>query len=269
MGDSNYKKGQIYEQLTRDIVEKYLTEISLNGEVKWNVTLDGASGATHQIDVLIVHSDGFISIIECKNYDSNVCQEKIQSFATVIDDLNPSKIKNAYFFTKTGFQSGAIKIAKQYGIKIKNLKAYDREANYAKGRIKKISAKIGLLVKTKFDYLIYDSKGHEMNGLFFFDGDREYHRSELYKYFCIKKGFRVHKEGNYTGIFNNLSSYKMKDVETGIIVDSFKYDVEYKREEEKMFEIDDSMTTHVVIDSENNKIQFLDEQLGLIEKDLK
>lgn len=269
MGDSNYKKGQIYEQLTRDIVEKYLTEISLNGEVQWDVTLDGASGATHQIDVLIAHSDGSISIIECKNYDSNVCQEKIQSFATVKDDLKQSKIKNAYFFTKTGFQSGAIKIAKKYGIKIKNLKEYDREADYAKGRIKKISAKLGILVKTKFDYSIYDSKGHEMNGSFFFDGDREYHRSELYNYFGIKKGFRVHEEGNYMGTFDDLSSYEMKDPKTGIIVDSFKYDVEYKSEEVKMFEIDDSMTTHVVIDSENNKIQFLDEQLGLIEKNLK
>ncbi len=269
MEDSNYKKGQIYEQLTRDIVKKYLTDISLNGDVKWDVTLDGTSGATHQIDVLIAHSDGSISIIECKNYDSNVCQEKKQSFVTVIDDLKQNKIKNAYFFTKTGFQSGAIKIAKQYGITIKNLKAYDREADYAKGRIKRISAKLGMLIKIKFDYSIYDSKGHEMSGLFFFDGNRKYHRSELYNYFGLKKGFRVHEEGNYTGTFDNLSSYGMKDSETGIIVNSFKYDVQYKREEEKMFEIDDCMTTHVIIDSENNKIQFLDEQLGLIEKDLK
>lgn len=151
----------------------------------------------------------------------------------------------------------------------KNLKPYDREADYAKDRINKISAKLGMLVKTKFDYSIYDSNGHEMSGLFFFDGDREYHRSELYNYFGIKKGFRVHEEGKYSDTFGNLSSYEMKDSETGIIVDSLKFDVEYKREEEKMIEIDDSMTTHVVIDSENNKIQFLDEQLGLIEKDLK
>lgn len=109
MGESNYRKGQKYEQLTRDVVEKYLKEICLNGEVKWDVTLDGASGATHQIDVLIAHSDESISIIECKNYDSNVCQEKIQSFVTVRDDLKQNKIKNAYFLQKQDFKVARLK----------------------------------------------------------------------------------------------------------------------------------------------------------------
>lgn len=269
MADSNYTKGQEYEQLTRDVVQNYLNEIKLDGEVIWDETLNGQSGATHQIDVLIKHNDSTISIIECKNYDSNVCQEKIQSFITVRDDLKNYKVKNAYFFTKTGFQSGARKIAKAYTIQLKNLKEYDRNADYAAGRIKNITATLGLLIKTSFEYHIYDSKGNELNDSFYTDGENELHKSELYNYFGYREGLKISDEGKYKGVFSGLSKYNIAESSSGIVVDSFSYEVFYKRETEKLFEINDNLTKHVVIDSENNKIQFIDEQLGLIEKKLK
>lgn len=268
MGQSNYEKGIIYEQLTRDLVEKYLKEISLGGKVEWDVTLKGLSGATHQIDVLITHDDG-ISIIECKNYDSNVCQEKLQSFSTVRDDLKEYNVKNSYFFTKTGFQIGAIKIAKAYNINIKNLKEYDRNDDYAQGRIKNIKATLDLLVITKFQYKIFDKYNNEITGQSFFDGDMQYHRSDLYNYFGARCGLRISDEGSYSGEFKDLSQYNMKDNDSGRIVDSFIYDVTYKTKKEELFEINDNLTTHVIIDKENNKIQFIDKQYGVIEKKLK
>lgn len=269
MAKSNFEKGIEYEQLTKDVVEKYLNDIRLDGTVKWNVTLDGKSGATHQIDVLVSHKNGKVSIIECKNYGSNITQEKIQSFITVRDDLKDHKIVDAYFFTKTGFQTGAEKIAKAYDIKIKNLKEYDRNEDYATGRIKSIKATLGMYVKTKFEYHIYDKNKKELTGAFFTDGLESYHRSELYNYFGLKEGLRITKEGNYKNTFLELSKYNMKDCLTGEIIDSFSYDVIYKKETEKLFEINDNLTKQVIIDKENNKIQFLDEQLGLIEKKLK
>lgn len=41
MAKSNFKKRIEYEQLTKDVVEKYLNDIRIDGTVKWNVTLDG------------------------------------------------------------------------------------------------------------------------------------------------------------------------------------------------------------------------------------
>ena len=66
-----------------------------------------------------------------------------------------------------------------------------------------------------------------------------------------------------------MSKYNIAERSSGIVVDSFSYEVIYKRETEKLFEINDNLTKHIIIDFENNKIQFLDEQMGLIVKRLK
>ena len=76
-------------------------------------------------------------------------------------------------------------------------------------------------------------------------------------------------EGKSKGVFSGLSKYNIAERSSGIVVDSISYEVIYKRETEKLFEINDNLTKHVIIDFENNKIQFLDEQMGLIEKRLK
>lgn len=107
--------------------------------------------------------------------------------------MTDHKIVDAYFFTKTGFQTGAEKIAKAYDVKIKNLKEYDRNEDYATERIKSIKATLGMYVKTKFEYHIFDKNKKELTGAFFTDGLGSYHRSELFDYFGLKEGLRTKK----------------------------------------------------------------------------
>ena len=78
--------------------------------------LVGTGGVAHQIDIYweFKHAGTvYKTAIECKDYKNSVSMDKISAFHSVLEDLGGVV---GIFAAKNGFQSGAIKLAKQYGI---------------------------------------------------------------------------------------------------------------------------------------------------------
>lgn len=97
-----------YEGIVQKVFQSILDQKFVkNIEVKHDVTLQGKS-TTHQIDVYWEFSDGiskYATIVQAKDYNSRVSQDKLLTFKAVIDDL-PTHPKGI-FVTKTGYQKGA------------------------------------------------------------------------------------------------------------------------------------------------------------------
>lgn len=112
-----------YEKLTQEIYNAVLKEEGIkNIKVEHNISLEGRSGVQHQIDVLWRFKQAGIDhavLIECKNYGSNLTLEKIRNFFGVLHDIGNVR---GIIVTKTGYQSGAAKFARHYGIKLKILR---------------------------------------------------------------------------------------------------------------------------------------------------
>ena len=100
--------GKEYEQVVQKVFQSILDQKFVkNITVQHDVTLQGKS-TTHQIDVYWEFSDGistYATIVQAKDYSSNVSQDKLLTFKGVIDDL-PNHPKGI-FVTKTGYQRGA------------------------------------------------------------------------------------------------------------------------------------------------------------------
>lgn len=126
-----------YEKLTQEIYSAVLKEEGVNHiEVEHNITLEGRSGVEHQIDVFWRFKQAGIEhavLIECKNYATSLTLEKIRNFFGVLHDIGNAQ---GIIVTKTGYQSGAAKFAKYYGIKLKILRKPIMEDWH--GRIKNI-----------------------------------------------------------------------------------------------------------------------------------
>lgn len=98
--------------------EEFIASMHKTGTVtvKHNVHLTDRSGIKRQIDVLVIHKEGFYEhkiLIECKFWKKRIPREKIDSMATAVRELGASK---GVFFTTKGFQSGAEQSAKAHGI---------------------------------------------------------------------------------------------------------------------------------------------------------
>lgn len=109
-----------YELFTRHIYEVLVNGSSIRPTyVKHNVKLKGLSDLEHQIDVYFEYEDDLGKkrcVIECKNYSSLVPLGKVRDFFGVIHDLGNDVV--GIMVSKEGFQSGAQKYAKKYGIKL-------------------------------------------------------------------------------------------------------------------------------------------------------
>jgi hypothetical protein len=123
MGEST-NTGREYELLVRDIFAQLL---KLGGvktsRVDQDVVLDGKT-ARHQIDVLWAFEVGgieYLTVVQAKDWASNVTQEKVLAFKSVLDDI-PGQPRGV-MVTKTGFQSGAEEYAKAHGIMLYRLGA--------------------------------------------------------------------------------------------------------------------------------------------------
>lgn len=71
---------------------------------------------TYEIDLSYSYSSfdiNYLTLVECKYWDSYVTREKIGYFKAIMDDL---KCQKGIVFTTKGFQSGAITFAKTHGI---------------------------------------------------------------------------------------------------------------------------------------------------------
>ena len=117
-----------YERFTQEIYQSLLNAQGINTiDVKHNIKLTGKSGQQHQIDVYWEYKiNGFLYkvVIECKNYNRSVSVDRVNAFYGVLSDLVDVQ---GIMITKTGYQSGAKKIADYYGINLKELRAPNKD----------------------------------------------------------------------------------------------------------------------------------------------
>ena len=91
--------------------------------VTWNEKIDG-----RQFDVTIRFKTGFydyLTFIECKDCGTLVSVDKVEAFATKAKRYNANK---SIMVSARGFQSGAIKAAKELNIQLFSLKQIDKQS---------------------------------------------------------------------------------------------------------------------------------------------
>lgn len=117
-----------YEFFTRKIYQQLVDADTLKAtKVMHNVMLEGKSSQKHQIDVYWEYEIAGVThkvAIECKNYSKPIAIGKVRDFYGVLSDLNNI---TGIMITKVGFQEGAKKFAKQYGVSLKELRNPTRE----------------------------------------------------------------------------------------------------------------------------------------------
>lgn len=112
-----------YEKLTQYIFSQIINQDQAkNIDVQHNVILKGKT-TSHQIDVFWKFDLGgieYCAIIQAKNWQSKVKQSDMLAFRAILEDL-PSGTKGIYV-SLSGYQSGAIEVARAYGISIYELR---------------------------------------------------------------------------------------------------------------------------------------------------
>jgi len=86
--------------------------------VRWNETING-----RQFDVTVRFKQGlyeYLTVVECKDYASPVPAEKVDALVTKYRDIGADK---AIMIASSGFQSGAIDVARKHGIQLLSLKS--------------------------------------------------------------------------------------------------------------------------------------------------
>lgn len=115
--------GKEYEKLTQYIFNQIVNQNQVdNIEVQHNVIIQGKS-TTHQIDVywkFEVGGEEYCAIVQAKDWKSRVPQKEMLAFNDIIRDL-PYGTKGI-FVSLSGYQQGAIDVAKANGITIYELR---------------------------------------------------------------------------------------------------------------------------------------------------
>ena len=130
--------GKDYEILVQGIFQMLVDQQSVpNVTVKRNVTLQGLTGNTHQIDVyweFRLADVVYKTVVQCKNWSSRVKQEQVLAFNSVLQDI-PGQPRGI-MVTSTGVQSGAERFAKSHGIVVYHLRSPDDA--FWKGKLRRI-----------------------------------------------------------------------------------------------------------------------------------
>jgi hypothetical protein len=109
--------GSPYEVLTQEIFQNILDQTAVkNVEVRHNVELVGKT-TKHHIDVYWEFEVGgvvYATVIQAKDWVKSVDQGELLKFKGVLDDL-PGQPRGV-FVTRTGYQSGAVDVARANGI---------------------------------------------------------------------------------------------------------------------------------------------------------
>lgn len=117
------KKGTKYELFVKEIYERLNAVDGLSDvRIQHDIKLIGAAGVEHQIDLYWTFSRGGVNYsvaIECKDYNSRVSKDRIQSFHDVLHDIGGL---HGILVTKMGFQSGAKEYAQKYGIQLMEIR---------------------------------------------------------------------------------------------------------------------------------------------------
>ncbi len=102
--------------------------------VRYDTPLPGASGAKHEIDILleIPRPERTRTVaVECKDHRTPVSKDKVAAFLSVLRDVNAARAEEdrlpGLMVSGSGFQSGARKMAAYYGIFLLELCKPDRK----------------------------------------------------------------------------------------------------------------------------------------------
>lgn len=132
-----------YEKLAQEIYQELINANDLNTiDIQHNIKLTGKSGQKRQIDVYWEYKEASIDrkfVIECKNYNRKITLDKVDAFYSAISDLDDVK---GIMVTKTGYQSGAKKVAESYGITLIEL----RYPNEEEGKVGKIDLSLEITI---------------------------------------------------------------------------------------------------------------------------
>ena len=117
------RSGKAYERLIARVMIR-LFGLSDSGAVTCNVHLPGASGVSHEIDLLLripLRKGGTGGLaVECKDQARPVFKEKVAAFCEVLRDLNaalkPSERLAGLMVSGSGFQAGAVELAAHCGL---------------------------------------------------------------------------------------------------------------------------------------------------------
>ena len=139
--------GKAYECLVQEIYKEILNNEGVNNiKVEHDIILEGKT-TSHQIDVYWEHevaNSKFRMIIQAKDWKSAVPQKERLAFSEIIKDL-PTGTKGV-FISKSGFQKGAIDVAKANGIDIYEL----REPNKSDFENKMMEVDINLRIENPY-----------------------------------------------------------------------------------------------------------------------
>lgn len=149
-----------YERFAQEIYQQLVNlDVRRDTKVQHNIKLEGRSGQKHQIDVYWeyeIAGNKHRVAIECKNYNKLVPIGKVRDFKGVLDDLNGV---NGIMVTKVGYQEGAKKYAKEYGISLKEL----RSPNYGETIIGEMT--VSTHIEIRYTLFWIDEEWAEKNGL--------------------------------------------------------------------------------------------------------
>ena len=141
------KAGEDYEILAQKVYQEFLKyKDNLDIEVKHNITIRGNT-TNHQIDVywdVSLANKKIKFLVETKDYSRPVPKGRIGEFITVVNDI-PDAI--GIFIARSGFQKGAIELAKGNNIKLCELRA-PKEEDF-EGKMMKIELNIGVKGNSK------------------------------------------------------------------------------------------------------------------------
>lgn len=123
MGCYTMKAGTEYELFVKEIYEAILKYEGVeNIEVQHDIKIVGLSGVERQVDIFWefkIAGVRYKLIIECKDYNTAVPLEKIDAFHSKVADIGGAI---GVFVSKNRYQSGAIELARKYGIQLREIR---------------------------------------------------------------------------------------------------------------------------------------------------
>lgn len=114
-----------FEEYCHEILKAYAEEEQLKDFIIIHDSKMKANDGIYQIDIyaeFTAMSSRFKVAVECKRYSSKVSREKI---AILADKMRSLAIQKGIFISTSGYQSGAIKYAKEHGITL--LQIFDKQ----------------------------------------------------------------------------------------------------------------------------------------------
>jgi hypothetical protein len=125
----NYQTSRDYELLVHKIIEQEMSGVTgvRELEITHDTKIKGLSGYEHQIDVAYrfkIWKTEILVIVECKQYHKKVGVDDLLEFRARIEDIKAHK---GVFITTSGFQSGAVEVAKANRIALLVIRGAIRE----------------------------------------------------------------------------------------------------------------------------------------------